>query len=115
MKTYAQRMEDYLAVNGWDVYSRFTDHLEWWADEIWQLKSRWSPSSAEAHLIFLVDPLEVSSGANRLKGQHVWGIACCKDYPNDRLEAESLAVIALNKQFKAEMDNFLLRLESLRY
>jgi hypothetical protein len=53
MKTMNAKLADYLEVDGWDLVCKHTHDLEWWADEIWQLKSRWSPVGAEALVTFL--------------------------------------------------------------
>jgi hypothetical protein len=56
MKTLKAKLADHLEVSGWDVLEQVND-LEWWADEIWALTSRWSPAGAFGYITFLVDPL----------------------------------------------------------
>lgn len=111
MKTYTQKVEDYVECDGWDVQSKHTMDLECWADEIWVLSSSWSPYGASAYLTFLVDPVHVG---NRNKGQFVWGLGCSKTFPSNREHAESCATISFNKDFKHNMMDFQLAMESLR-
>jgi hypothetical protein len=40
METPAQRLADGLEMDGWNLETIHTGDLEWWADEIWELKSR---------------------------------------------------------------------------
>lgn len=46
---------------------------EWWADEIWRLRSTWSPVGATAFVTFLVDPQ--NDDHDRQKGVDVWAVA----------------------------------------
>lgn len=83
MKTVKARLGDRLEVDGWDVLEH-VDDLDWWADEIWELTSRWSPVGAQGFITFLVDPMWEG---NRRKGQAVWAIGCSANYQKDRGEA----------------------------
>lgn len=111
MKTYTQKMTDYLLVSGWEIITIYNNDLEWWADEIWQIHSTWSPQGSEAYLTFLVDPQH--EGVRR-KGEAVWAIGASKHLPKDRGEAEGIATITLNKQFKHNVLDFSLEMEQLR-
>lgn len=111
MKSYEQKIKDYLECDGWDIEYIEKDDLDWWADEIWKLKSNWSPQGAEAYLTFLVDPM---NEGNRKKGEGVWGLGCSKKHPLSREEAESCSTIAFGKSFKKQIMEFQLQMESLR-
>jgi hypothetical protein len=111
MKTYIQKMLDYLEVDGWEVSQMFTDDQEWWSDQIWEIKSIWSPYGSKAYLTFLVDP---SHEGNRKMGESVWGIGCSKLYPTSREVAESAGTIPIGKSFKSNINEFQLELERLR-
>lgn len=111
MKSYTQKMEDHLEVDGWEIEEKFVDDLEWWADEIWRIVSIWSPVGCKAHLTFLVDPQHEGS---RNKGEAVWAIGASKAFPTSRFEAEGITTIALNKQFKNNILDFSLEMEPLR-
>jgi hypothetical protein len=112
MKTYEQKMYDYLEVEGWQISNIDKSDLEWWADEIWELESTWSPQGVKSFLTFLVDP---QHDGVREKGQEVWGIGCSSAYPNSRNDAESGGTIGFGKSFKKDISSFLMKLDALRY
>ncbi|HJX93427.1 MAG TPA: hypothetical protein VJ372_23235, partial [Pyrinomonadaceae bacterium] len=68
----AQRTEllTLLSEHGWSA-AKIEEDLEWWADEMWQLESVWSPVGSLAYVTFLVDP---QFEGNREKGEAVWAI-----------------------------------------
>lgn len=109
MKTLAAKLADAFEVDGWDVVEHVTD-LEGWADEIWELKSQWSPVGTSAFITFLVDPMW--EGIRR-KGQGVWAIGCCATYPSNRGEAASVDVLRLNAS-KEEIKEFVDTVNSFR-
>ena len=110
MKTYAQKITDYFE-GEWEIESKETSDLDWWADEIWKLSSNWSPQGSTAYVTFLVDPMHEGK---REKGQNVWGLGCSKNHPQNRVEAESGSVISFGKSFKNEFLDFSLKLDELR-
>ena len=99
MKSPKQKLEDWLPTYGWEIDEVEENDLEWWADEIWKLRSVWSSSEARAYITFLVDP---QWEGHRKKGQGVWGMGGCISYPRDRLEAESLVTMSYHHQSKSE-------------
>jgi hypothetical protein len=47
-----------LDANGWCVDAVVArDDLDWWAAEVWRLKSSWSPQAFTLFLTWLVDPM----------------------------------------------------------
>jgi hypothetical protein len=113
MKTPQQKLSDHFEVAGWGIEKIIMDDLDWWADEIWILKSIWSPEDAMACITFLVDPM---FEGNRKKGEAVWGVGCCKEWPKSRNAAESIGVISLKSGLKnkIEIEGFLDKLEKIR-
>jgi len=111
MKTPKQKLEDWLPTYGWELYKVEEEDLFWWADEIWELRSVWSPEGAKAYISFLVDP---QWEGNRRKGQGVWGVGGSINYPRERLEAESLVCMSLRSHPKSEFENFLEHFEEAR-
>jgi len=111
MKTYTQKMMDYLVCDGWDITEKEQENLEWWADEVWKLESNWSPSGSIAYLTFLVDPMHEG---NRRKGESVWAIGCSKQYPKSREQAEAGGTISFGKAFKTHILEFQITMEALR-
>ena len=114
MKTPAQKLADRLEAEGWDVHAIHTRDLEWWADEVWELRSRWAPRGAAAYITFLVDPQHEGP---RNQGQSVWGVGCSAAFPASRHDAEAggtVSMRALSKQEKQDMDAFFERLAQAR-
>ena len=111
MKTPHQKIEDYLTVEGWDIEEILSNDLEWWADEIWKLKSRWSPIGKKAFITFLVNPMHEG---NRIKGQAVWGVGSCGNLPDSLEDAQSIGCISLKSGVKNEIEEFLSQLDILR-
>jgi hypothetical protein len=103
MKTLIVNLADYLKVNGWDLVQSHTQSLEWWAEEIWQMKSRWSPEGTQAFINFLVDPMWEG---NRRNGQSVWAVGCSASFPCNRREAESGGILRLRSS-KKEIEEFV--------
>jgi hypothetical protein len=103
MKTLTVKLADYLEVDGWDIEENLTADLEWWADEIWHLKSRWSPVGAPAFVTFLVDP---QWHGNRHKGEGVWAVGCSATFPRDRTEATRGDTLSLRAS-KQEIEEFI--------
>ncbi len=106
-----EKMMDYLECDGLDIDLIKIDDLEWWADEVWKLKSTWSPEGVVVYLTFLVDP---QHEGNRKKGEAVWGIGCSKTSPLSREHAESGCIVSYGKLFKKDVNDFLLKMENLR-
>jgi len=104
-------MSDFLEIDGWHIEKIIDKDLEWWADEIWELKSTWSPQGSSAHLTFLVAPQHEGI---RYKGQNILAIGASKILPKSRKVAEGIAVIILNKKFKENIREFSFKLDELR-
>jgi hypothetical protein len=85
MSPFAQRLTDLLNRSGWERAQIHVEDLEWWADEIWELRSVWSPVGACAFVVLLVDPMW---NGQRLKGQGVWAAGHSLVFPQSRTEAE---------------------------
>ena len=111
MKTPKQKLEDWLTSFGWELKQVHEDDLEWWADEIWELRSTWRPNGTSAFVTFLVDP---QWDAYRKKGQAIWGIGGCGHFPRSRAEAEEISTMSIKSPPKAEFERFLLTFDRLR-
>jgi len=86
MPPFAHRLSDLLNRFGWELAQIRVEELEWWADEIWELRSVWSPVGACAFVTLLVDPMWEGQ---RRKGQGVWAAGHSLVDPRSRSEAES--------------------------
>jgi hypothetical protein len=104
MKTPKQKLADHLEVSGWNLEKIHEADLEWWADEIWELKSRWSPEGVSSFITFLVDPQH--EGVRR-KGQAVWAAGSCAKFPKSRFEAEENGTASLNAISRNKVEEFL--------
>lgn len=89
----AQRTEllTLLLEQGWRV-ARIEEDLDWWADEMWQLESVWSPVGSRAYVTFLVDPQ--FEGA-RKKGDAVWAVMASLFKPTSNLRGEHEFTLSL--------------------
>ena len=113
MKSYQQKLEDYLEVEGWEHVDTYDTDQEWWSDEIWKLKSHWSPEGVNAYITLLVDPQ--ANHNKRKKGQEIWGAGVSKNMPKSREEAESNGVTAFGSSFTKEIETFLEKIDNIRY
>jgi len=110
MKSLYMKLSDRLEVEGWDTVQTYSDNLEWWADEIWQLKSHWPPEGAVAFVTFLVDP---SWQGSRSKGEGVWGAGCGTEYPRTREEATRVDTLPSDAS-KEDIEEFVDVLDGIR-
>jgi len=83
---FAENLASSLERSGWERAQVHVEDLEWWADEIWEVASRWSPVGARVFVTLLVDPMW--EGARR-KGQGVWAAGCSTAFPTSREAAEA--------------------------
>lgn len=70
MQSQVSELVDKLPEHGWGILAK-EENIEWWADEIWQLESKWSPVGCKAYITLLVDPM---ADLNRRKGEAVWAV-----------------------------------------
>jgi hypothetical protein len=83
---FAEALTRSLERSGWERTQVLVEDLDWWADEIWELTSRWSPVSSRVFVTMLVDP---QWEGPRRKGQGVWAAGYSMSFPTNRNEAES--------------------------
>ena len=108
----AQRTEllKVLPEYGWRV-AVLEQNLEWWADEMWQLQSVWSPIHSHAYLTFLVDPM---SGDDRKKGDGVWAVMASPAKPDSWTHVEGGFTLTLGRRWKDRLPDLLDHLSKLR-
>jgi hypothetical protein len=104
MKTHKQKLIDHLECYGWDIEFIDEDRCDWWADEIWKLKSHWTPVNTVAYITALVDP---QHDGNRKKGESVWAYGLSQKHPESSREAQSEGVLSFGKNFKSEIEEFV--------
>jgi hypothetical protein len=111
MFTQQAEIRKALAIAGWEIARPADVMLEWWADEIWVLKSTWSPAGFNAYLTFLVDP---HHDEHRKPGQAVWAVGVCRSLPEDRFQAEGPPCLFLGRGWKGRLLGFVREVGSLR-
>jgi hypothetical protein len=72
---------------------------------MWLIESEWTPHEVQAHLTFLVDPIDLKV---------VWAIGASISIPKTRDEASSVSSISLRHQWKNELEPFLNDLDQIR-
>jgi hypothetical protein len=112
MKTIQNKIADLLEVDGWEVETVITDDLAYWACEIWELTSLWSPKGSTAFLTFLIDPQLDRSKSE--KEQKVWSVGSSKGYPATRSHAESNGIITVHSIKNKTFESLSEMLENIR-
>src|SRR5687768_305234 len=110
MMTTQRKLAERLEANGWRIKTSEQGDLEWWADEIWALSSRWSQEGVEAYITLLVDPMW--SGL-RMKGQGVWAAGANSHYPLTKDQAVGLALLRLRSS-QSEINDFVATINATR-
>ena len=82
---------DALSKEGWSFIPLELASDCWWAKDMWQLQSEWTPKDAIIHLSLLVDPMEEVDHSN-VPDTAVWAVGLSAEAPQDRLEAEQILV-----------------------
>lgn len=88
-----------LAKSGW-VLSAREDVTEWWAREIWELRSSWSPTDDVAYLVFLIDPQDDS------KSPRIYAVRASHLKPTDRLDKPGEFTLYLGKGWSKKVPEF---------
>jgi hypothetical protein len=86
-----------LSEHGWSVERLDHQPQPWWIDELWTLRSDWSPAGETAFVAFLVDPEGHSSERSR---QPVWAVTIMRQLPAERAACEP--VIPLSPNWRRE-------------
>jgi hypothetical protein len=93
-----------LSSAGWCIEDRQTEDLEWWADEIWVIRSEWHPTDFRLFLTFLVDP---THEGHRAKGQAVWALEATQDMPKEGHPDENAVRLQLIPKFERGLEQFI--------
>lgn len=99
-----------LNEKGWELASLEGLH-EWWADEVWRIRSTWSPQGRELYLTFLVDPM---AEGPRKKGQDVIAVKASAALPTQRVAAEGEFEMYLGHGWAERLDAFVSELSCFR-
>ena len=101
-----------LSNRGWAISSIELASDCWWAKEIWQLKSVWSPQGKTIYLSLLVNPLELGD-PKKPSERSVWAVSLTESVPASTAEAVS-ATIQIDGRFSAAIDEILTMSDELR-
>jgi hypothetical protein len=112
METQRDELLAQLAEQGWEATPVDRGELEWWADEVWLLVSRWSPVGTEAYLTFVVHPM--FDAPDRKKGYGVWSAMASGGKPHGYYSAEDSFELGLNHGWKERMPELLAHFSRLR-
>jgi len=80
-----------LSREGWSFIPQELAVDCWWAKNIWQLRSEWTPKDCIVYLSLLVDPME-EIDRNNIPDTAVWAVGLSAKVPQSRLEAEKILV-----------------------
>lgn len=106
MQFQKQTIREKLIENGWKINELEKAELDWWAKEMWQLESVWSPVGKTAYISFLIDPM------SDLQNPSVWAIEISDEQPVYGKERNCFLVSL--KQWKNEQNKFLTFLDKVR-
>lgn len=84
MTTQQQGLLNALTASGWELAASEQLH-EWWADDVWRMRSVWSPQGREFYLTFLVDP-QLDLHRSRKIGEGVWAVSVTSMLPTSQQE-----------------------------
>ena len=113
MTPQQESLLDRLAGAGWELAG--TEDLDhWWADEVWHLRSVWSPQNAKFYLTFLVDP-QFEIHRKRKPGEGVWAVLASVSLPVRWQAAEGEFTFSLGHGWLARMPDFIASVSKFRH
>ncbi|MBO0725788.1 MAG: hypothetical protein J2P52_09330 [Blastocatellia bacterium] len=118
MITQRNKLIELLTQYGWEVIN-VEDHLrgwtapDWFIDELWEVKSIWTPKGLKVWITFLVDP-QAPNLIERKKGQGVWAVKASLQKPSDSRIGDSEIYLSLNACWDKRLPEFFSRLSDLR-
>ncbi len=112
MGSYKQRLLRGLRDHGWEQILVDPDGIDWWADEVWTLRSVREHHGFNLVLAFLVDP---GWEGPRRKGQGLQMICATREIPADLGEAKAGVRVRLDMwRFDEDLPRFLEALDRQR-
>lgn len=106
MLTQQRGIQDELAEYGWEIVEKYDSNIEWWADEVWLLKSKQHSPDHLIHVTFVVDP---QWDGPRNKGQGLYTVTASLDTP----QQWSDVAMSLGRGWQKELPQFLASLSNL--
>jgi len=85
------QISEALNREGWSLMPMELASDCWWAKDIWEIRSIWTPIDATVHLSLLVDPM-YETDRNNVPDTAVWAIGVSKEFPQDRQDAGQVSI-----------------------
>jgi hypothetical protein len=98
---------------GWELAGA-EDLDQWWADEVWRMRSVWSPQTAQFFLTFLVDP-QLDLHRKRKPGEGVWAVLASGSLPAGRQGSEGEITFSLGHGWAERLADFVTSLAAFRH
>lgn len=102
-----------LANAGWELVAIEELH-QWWADDVWRMRSVWSPQGREFYLTFTIDP-SLHLHRHRRKGEGVWAVIASATLPTSRIPMEGQFEMSLCHGWAKRLSDFVLELAAFRH
>ena len=100
-----------LPRHGWEVISIETDELDWWADEIWKIRSVWDSECPELFVTFLIDPQADTRGGKRTRD--IWGVRASLERPTQWQGEEGVVYWGDGPEWRTMLADFMGKLPDL--
>jgi len=98
-----QALLDALIATGWELAQTEELH-EWWADDVWLMRSVWSPQGCQFYLTFLVDP---QADRQRKRGEMVWAVKASATLPKGWQQADGEFTFSLGHGWAERLSGFI--------
>ena len=112
MNAQQKGLLDALTKAGWELAGT-EDLLHWWADDVWRVRSLWSPRGCEFYLTFLVDP-QLDLHRNRKRGEGIWAVSASASLLADRRQAEEQLTFSSGHGWENRLCDFVRSLSKFR-
>ncbi len=113
MTTQQKGLLDAFTQAGWELEAIEQLH-EWWADDVWHMRSIWSPQGREFYLTFLVDP-QLHLHRERRNGEGVWAVKASSDLPKSSEKAEGQCLLSLGRRWQERLTGFISEVSKFRH
>jgi hypothetical protein len=102
-----------LSEAGWELVR--TEAIDqWWADEVWRMKSARSPQAAQCFLTFLVDP-QLDLHRKRESGEGVWAVLASGSMPTRWQGSAGDITFGLGHGWAERVRDFVISLSIFRH
>src|SRR5215217_5062206 len=104
MTAQQQGLFDALTVAGWEL-AQVEELHEWWADDVWLMRSVWSPQGSQFYLTFVVDP-QTDLHRRREKGESVWAVKASATLPTRWQQSDGEFTFSLGHGWTERLSGF---------